>query len=638
MVKKNLSKKQKTKAPKPMFSVDKLAIQLFSCMASDFRREGFSISPRPLNWLRTDMSAFRQWSFVESMNLSTQHFKMARQMNNLLSKYTFQNDSISPEDRYKATLTGWLSDSLRIATHARIKYRTEIVLREAREIVRGVLGELPALDDIASFQKVGTRATRCCSLNHAGLDVYLSDPAAFSSSRQCLKWVKEVLLPGDAILSSLLDEVVTDPSTEGIESVVLSLVPKKWNKDRPITPIQIINLLYSYLWGKYVEIRLELAGLPISRLQERHAKIVKNQSLTLQYATVDLRGGSNNITKQHMMLLTPRRWYNTFKLCLTHSVEYKPSKVCKETVSVWTPSVLPMGNALTFPLETLYFYAIVESIRRLSGCRGFVSCYGDDLIYPSSIHKFVVPIFDDLNWAMNLDKTFVGFPFRESCGEDCYRGSAVRPFFFPDVKPAVGRMHYRRLLYQIYNGLRERWSDQSISRTLRMLRVEIAMHGEVYYVPPDYPDYAGIRTYRPLARQNSTDPNAKIICEWCPDIQNFRWTFQCLSERSVQRLAKAIPFYWDGLRQADNAALINRLRNLPEFDPLHYLVRSEVSNLRWRGFKRKVMKQGKCVRKYTVWRMYAPTKKTRLLDECTQTFYWSDVDAWCGTAGYALAC
>lgn len=632
------AKKKKVPIKRELFDTGKLAKNLFSVLADDFRREGFTISPRPLTYLRAnDLQAFRQWEFIEGMNLPPMYLKMARQMNNLLAKYTFQNDAVSPELRHIATVTGWMDDAVRIGQHAELDYPTQIIVHEARKIVKGILGPLPSFDEVASFGRIGTRATRMCSKDHAGLDVYLSDPAAFSSSSQCLTWVKEVLLPGDSILSDLLGGIVAT-ANEGIESIVLTLVPKKWNKDRPITPLQLTDLLYSYAYGKFVEVRLAAAGLDIQKLQALHRKLVRRQSVQKTYATVDLSGGSNNITKQHMLLLTPRPWYRTFTRCLTHSLAYSPVMGGDACNSVWTSSVLPMGNALTFPLETLYFYSIAEATRRLVGCRGFVSCYGDDLIYPSRIHGYVVHAFKKLNWAMNLDKTFVSFDFRESCGEDYYRGVAVRPFFFPDVQPKVGRMTYRRLLYQIYNGLLERWDKQYLTKTLRLLLVEISMLGEVYRVPPDYPEYAGIRTQRPFEKVDPMVPYAKILCEWCPDIQNFRWTFSCLSEVArLRRATSAIPIYWDQLRQRESLQACRILEGLPAFDPLSYLSNNEVSNLVWRGFKRRVVKHGKTVRKYIAWKLYVPTSKTKMTDELTQTFYWSEVSRWLGTAGYTAA-
>lgn len=228
MQQKEMVRKRKARSQKKgkTFDTSKLAIDLFGLLASDFRREGFSISPRPLTWLSDgNLESFREWSFVEGSQLEPLHFKMARQMNNFLSKYTFPKDAVSPEQRENQTLTGWLVDAARIATCIEPDYPTLMVLREARLIVKEILGEVPEFDDIAFFAKVGTRATRSCKRADAGLDVYLTSPLAFSSSSECLKWVTDTLLPSDPLLRDLLSHVSAD--TASIESIVLTLVPKK---------------------------------------------------------------------------------------------------------------------------------------------------------------------------------------------------------------------------------------------------------------------------------------------------------------------------------------------------------------------------------------------------------------------------
>ena len=86
-----------------------------------------------------------------------------------------------------------------------------------------------------------------------------------------------------------------------------------------------------------------------------------------------------------------------------------------------------MGNGFTFPLETLIFWALTAS-----ACEGdvdSVSVYGDDIICPRERADDVIDTLTMCGFKINLEKSFVEGPFRESCGCDYYKGIDIRPFY-----------------------------------------------------------------------------------------------------------------------------------------------------------------------------------------------------------------
>jgi hypothetical protein len=88
-----------------------------------------------------------------------------------------------------------------------------------------------------------------------------------------------------------------------------------------------------------------------------------------------------------------------------------------------------MGNALTFPVQSLIFLAIVQSGIL---CRYGVNCndvyvFGDDIIFPTEFYDGALDALVRCGLVPNLSKTFRHGFFRESCGVDAFKGFNVTP-------------------------------------------------------------------------------------------------------------------------------------------------------------------------------------------------------------------
>jgi len=89
----------------------------------------------------------------------------------------------------------------------------------------------------------------------------------------------------------------------------------------------------------------------------------------------------------------------------------------------------PMGNASTFPMEALIFWAAVRAGIR---CQCGENCtdiyvYGDDIIVPVKYHDAALRGLIRIGLKPNANKTFLRGFFRESCGMDAYSGVCVTP-------------------------------------------------------------------------------------------------------------------------------------------------------------------------------------------------------------------
>jgi hypothetical protein len=321
--------------------------------------------------------------------------------------------------------------------------------------------------------------------------------------------------------------------------------------------------------------------------------------------------------------ILPREWHCAIKRALTHQVCFKTPDGIQ---NAYTESVLPMGNGLTFPVETLIFYSLIKAIGNLAGIDGIYSVYGDDLIYPSKLHRYVVRLFPDFNLQLNLDKTFVKFPFRESCGADFYRGCDVRPFFLQGERQQLTRSKYQAFLYKTINGLIRRWDPMEIPQTLMFLYTELAVvSNEIHRVPPDFPDTAGVKVHAPW-----DVPLGLGNLPWCPIYLsldkdgNSRYKFSFLAETPGDRFVKTIlPYYWLALQGLTD-----------EVDPLEYKVVQHPnkvkvalrSSLVWRKHirRRSFVSKGKRRSKKIV--HYTPAVASRLMTEHAArtgfTFEW----------------
>jgi hypothetical protein len=104
-----------------------------------------------------------------------------------------------------------------------------------------------------------------------------------------------------------------------------------------------------------------------------------------------------------------------------------------------------MGNALTFPVEAMYFYTIcviaslgsVEPVTLASVSKAAreVYVYGDDLIVPTRIASRVVDYLSKYSLKVNTNKSFSKGNFRESCGVDAFWGTDVTPVYLRSILP-----------------------------------------------------------------------------------------------------------------------------------------------------------------------------------------------------------
>jgi hypothetical protein len=491
------------------------------------------------------IKAFRDRSEREMGFVPVDRFKKVKQLEALLKKFRFSTDAYTDDELSAKSANAFLEEQLRLHKPMPLKLSGIKVLQRARLIAGRILGDYPG-DEVIENVRFGKKSSIGCPLSLAYIDEKLSRQRAFTGTREATSVFLNQVLPGDHILQRILAKHNFAKLKEQLSLTYLNLVevPKTWKVFRLITPLSLLGLFFSYGIGRVVTRRLKDAGLDIGTLQFRHRKLVKQFSMTRSHATADLSAASDSITSELLNRILPRPWYVAVKKTFVRNLNISGNVYS-------TVSVLPMGNGATFPLETLVFYCIIKAIGELTETKGIYSVYGDDLIYPSRLHKYVVGVFPQLHLKLNLDKTFVRYPFRESCGSDYYRGQDVRPHFIKGEAEQLTRVRYEAFLYKVYNGLTARWDPREIRGTLTWILSELAMvsNGRILRVPPSFPDYSGLKV-----SSCSEQPLDYNLLPWSPIFVQFRngsrwFQFDFLTETPKKRVVKSTePYYWLALQ------------------------------------------------------------------------------------------
>jgi hypothetical protein len=172
-----------------------------------------------------------------------------------------------------------------------------------------------------------------------------------------------------------------------------------------------------------------------------------------------------------------------------------------------------MGNATTFPIETIVFYALGVAVADLSrhksrslipewdSIRGVVSVFGDDCILPVTYASDFLRLAKSLGFRPNLEKSFWRGHFRESCGGDYFAGRNVRPLFI-EAPTSARREDMLAWMYNVANRV-IRMAKKVFgplcyvyrSTAVHYVLEELSRYNRrILIVPDNLPDDAGLKT------------------------------------------------------------------------------------------------------------------------------------------------
>lgn len=335
-----------------------------------------------------------------------------------LSKFC-SHDTTPPEVRRAAAIQKWMGvEESNSDTNLRL-YTSQCTepdfgwtsfdrfISEVRAIIAKVLGPL---DTVTLFQ--GGNHT-----NGASTRVKRSPSAALS------KHVGEAHVTSSALrhwYTASAGTVLSGQPLKLVKHSVLFTVPKSSEIDRVACKEPEINMYLQRCAGQFIRKRLRRFGVDLNdqTINQRLAK----DALRLHLATVDLSSASDSITKQLVQLLLPVEWWSLLDDLRVQSVSIDGTIHYPEMFS-------SMGNGFTFELESLLFWSMTRVIAKLSGVRGRINVYGDDIICPSKIGPRLARIFSFFGFKVNTKKSNWSGLFRESCGKHYHNGLEITPFY-----------------------------------------------------------------------------------------------------------------------------------------------------------------------------------------------------------------
>lgn len=257
--------------------------------------------------------------------------------------------------------------------------------------------------------------------------------------------------------------------------------------------------------------RLSKFGLDVKSLPTTHRKLACLSSISCKNATIDFSSASDCVSIELLRWLLPPKWFGLIFSLRSSYMTIQGRKVKLNMIST-------MGNAVTFPLETLVFWTLAHGVR-LSQKRGnslfpewedlsLCSVFGDDCIVPSDCADPFMDVCKSVGFLVNEEKSFTGsVKFRESCGGDYHSGYNVRPFFLKS--PSSDRLSaLEPWLNIIWNSLLQKYIlcfgevsyiyDKAVFKLLADLGRKYKLRYKL--VPSYFPDDAGIKLTYDLER------------------------------------------------------------------------------------------------------------------------------------------
>lgn len=388
---------------------------------------------------------------------SPDEFKIRAQFVAMLTKYPYEPDQIPGLDPDMKAVMEFLSDekrNRRLNTVLR-GYRVRGLDRHpaiavAREWILRVMGKTPDLDRILS----GCDFSGGASINVHGNATHFGNKVAkpLSCTPAALEYFTLAVLKNEQLhlhYSALARDELAEkqPPSQFVclldyeelleylrekvdyqQDDFLSCVPKKYNRARTIGTPQTANTFLQK--GVDVEMRRRLkdrANLDLSyqgenQLMAREGAAANDDDIP--YVTLDVKSASNSVLIEVVRTLYSEDWFNLL------NVMRSPGCVLPDGSLHRYELFVSMGNGFCFPLETSIFAALCVAACKTCGAPVDFRVYGDDIIVRQDVALVLYEILRSCGFRLNLSKSFIHGPFRESCGANWHGDRDVTPVYW----------------------------------------------------------------------------------------------------------------------------------------------------------------------------------------------------------------
>jgi hypothetical protein len=272
-----------------------------------------------------------------------------------------------------------------------------------------------------------------------------------------------------------------------VEGNRLSFVPKTSVISRTICTEPNLNMLFQQGIGSFLEEHLERRWKhSMADQQFINRRLARLGSIDGSFGTIDLSCASDSVSLNLLREILPPYVYRW--LCKTRS----PIVVLPDGSRLELHMVSSMGNAFTFPLQTILFASIVVAsygilgipLKDHSSKTMNFGVFGDDIIVVRKSYNFIVRALELFGFEVNVDKSFNTGNFRESCGGDYLHGFDIRGVYMKHLSTSAD-------VYSIINRL-VRWSARSGIMLYRTVGYLMTL-ADFLPVPADAGDAEGIK-------------------------------------------------------------------------------------------------------------------------------------------------
>jgi hypothetical protein len=248
----------------------------------------------------------------------------------------------------------------------------------------------------------------------------------------------------ESIRSSFRSEAVVRGSR-------LSFVPKTTEISRTICTEPLLNMIFQKgIASVLEELLFEKCGISLSQQPDKNRQLARLGSMNERFGTIDLSSASDSMSLSLVQSMFPKHVFDMLKMCRCAFTTLPGGS------EIELHMISSMGNAFTFPLQTILFSALVYGVYRSLGIHferpfgrslGNFAVFGDDIICVSEAYDLLTQVLSICGFSVNIDKSFNTGLFRESCGHDYYYGRNVRGIYLKsfltscDIYSAINRLN-----------------------------------------------------------------------------------------------------------------------------------------------------------------------------------------------------
>lgn len=385
----------------------------------------------------------------------------------------------------------------------------ELLLKRARALVHWTLRDI-TWGEIADNVTHSSGVTRGVSYSDTSLEAKYTWPMSSTTEAASLyrQYLSDNTQLKDAIEAFNRRRHIVPREIDVVEASRATTVPKTSDKRRMIAIEPTVNMYFQQALMAIMYDRLKDVGLDVECLPFVHKRLAREGSITGNLATIDFSSASDCVSIELLRYLLPQQWFRYVTMVRCPKME-----ILGETVDL--NMVSTMGNAGTFPLETLVFWALgvgavmqrtrsnPYSLLSLPEEREAVSVFGDDCILPTVDAVTFMDAAEAVGFIVNREKSFFTLEpgFRESCGGDYFRGEDVRPFYVKAPTSTRGSA-LEPWLYVILNAVLKKYIsyfgpnryiyDKALLEYLFGLFTKNGLL--IKLVPSDFPDDSGLKT------------------------------------------------------------------------------------------------------------------------------------------------